>query len=278
VYNRAVISPDLTYNSYLKVPELLRLQVPQSDPPHHDEQLFIIIHQTYELWFHLILHELEHAIRYMQQSEVLRAQHFIRRVVVIEKVLVEQIHILETMTPIEFLGFRSRLQPASGFQSLQFREIEFIAGLKDPRMLAHFAKNREEHDRLQRRANDPDLRYAFYSLLAASGFAMPPAERLNTADEDPQTREIILKSLEMLYSRPESNLPLYLLAESLIEFDEFLSLWRHHHVKVVERVIGAKPGTGGSEGVAYLLTTMDKRCFPLLWDVRSRLGTTPGGH
>ena len=129
---------DLTYNEYLKVPELLALQHPQSEPAHHDEMLFIIIHQAYELWFKLIMHEVEHAIGFMSRKEVLRAHHFVNRVVQILKVLVQQIHILETMTPVEFLQFRDRLMPASGFQSSQFREFEFAAGLKDESYLKFF--------------------------------------------------------------------------------------------------------------------------------------------
>jgi tryptophan 2,3-dioxygenase len=261
----------LTYESYLKVPELLRLQVPRSDPPHHDELLFIIIHQAYELWFHLILHELEWSIRFMDRGQVLRAHHFLERVVAIQKLLVQQIHILETMTPIEFLAFRERLKPASGFQSVQFREIEFIAGLKDPRMLAQFPDRDPASRRLHRRFQGPDLRTSFYGLLAQLGFAMPPEAAHATADQDPEARRLILAALDRLYSRPDSNLELYLLAEALVDFDEHLSLWRDHHVKVVERVIGRKRGTGGSEGVAYLETTLSKRCFPLLWEVRSHL-------
>jgi tryptophan 2,3-dioxygenase len=259
----------------LRVRELLSLQTPRSDPPHHDELLFIVIHQAYELWFRLVLHELETAMGYMEQGQVLRAHHFIRRVVTIQKLLVEQIHVLETMTPIEFLGFRERLRPASGFQSVQFREIESICGLKDPRMLAHFAGRDEELGRLRARMEAPDLPTVFHHLLARQGFLMPSDERLQRLDRDAEARRQVLDALITLYSHPESNLELYLLAESLVDLDEHLSLWRGHHVKVVERLIGQKPGTGGSEGVGYLLSTLDKRCFPLLWEVRFHLGEQP---
>lgn len=263
---------DLTYNSYLRVPELLKLQSPKSDPPHHDELLFIIIHQAYELWFSLIKHELETAMGHMEQGEVLRAHHFLRRVVQIQKLLVEQIHVLETMNPIDFLAFRERLTPASGFQSVQFREIEFLCGLKDSRLLAHFAGRPEELARLQARLDATDLPLAFHRLLRRLGFAMPPESELADLAAHPAARQAVLDVLIRLYSKPEANLELYLLAESLIDLDQHLSLWRAHHVKVVERVIGMKPGTGGSEGVGYLLSTLDKRCFPLLWDVRFFLG------
>ena len=263
---------DLTYNSYLRVPELLRLQSPQSDPPHHDELLFIIIHQAYELWFFLILQELETAMASMARGEVLRAHHFIRRVVQIQKLLVEQIHLLETMNPIEFLGFRERLKPASGFQSVQFREIEFLCGLKDRRILSHFSGKPAEMATLQARLDGPDLPAAFHRLLGRLGFAMPPEDQLDDLASHPAARQQVLDALIRLYNNPDTNLELYLLAESLVDLDEHLSLWRGHHVKVVERVIGKKPGTGGSEGVGYLLSTLDKRCFPLLWDVRFHLG------
>lgn len=266
---------DLTYNSYLRVPELLKLQTPQSDPPHHDELLFIIIHQAYELWFSLIKHELELGMRHMEQGEVLKAHHFIRRVVQIQRLLVEQIHVLETMNPIDFLGFRERLTPASGFQSLQFREFEFTCGLKDAKLLDHFAGRSEEYEVLKARIDAPDLPFVFHRMLRNAGFAMPDDASLKELDRHPQARQQVLDSLIKLYSKPEENLPVYLLAESLVDLDQHLSLWRAHHVKVVERVIGMKPGTGGSEGVGYLLSTLNKRCFPLLWELRFHLGTQP---
>ena len=274
---RPLAPSDLTYNSYLRVPELLDLQTPQSDPPHHDELLFIIIHQAYELWFRLILHELETAMSYMEQGQVLRAHHFIRRVVTIQKVLIDQIHILETMTPIEFLGFRHRLNPASGFQSVQFREIEFVCGLKDEKALLYFANRPDELEKLKKRLESSDLPRAFHHLLARLGFKMPDEAALAKLAEDESARTLVRNVLVELYSNPDSNLELYLLAESLVDLDEYLALWRGHHVKVVERIIGMKPGTGGSEGVAYLLSTLNKRCFPLLWEVRLHLGDQPGG-
>jgi tryptophan 2,3-dioxygenase len=281
-YHRVTMRPlapgDLTYNSYLRVPELLSLQTPQSDPPHHDELLFIIIHQAYELWFRLILHELGSAMMYMEQGDVLRAHHFLRRVVTIQRVLVDQIHILETMSPIEFLAFRDRLNPASGFQSLQFREIEFLCGLKNDKVFQHFATRPEELKKLQERAGAPDLPRAFHHLLAKKGFNMPEESRLANLDQDPEARQQVLDVLIELYSKPDDHLEMYLLAESLVDLDQQLSLWRSHHVKVVERVIGMKPGTGGSEGVSYLLSTLDKRCFPLLWQVRFHLGGAPAPY
>lgn len=249
---------DLTYNDYLKVEELLKLQVPQSTPPHHDEMLFIVIHQAYELWFKLILHELDQAAECMQKAEVLQTRHFIQRSVEILKLLVQQIHILETMRPADFLEFRDRLNPASGFQSLQFREVEFLAGMKDERYLDYFKNRPEVLGSLKKRLEAPSLPEAYHKLLAKQGFAT-------------KNNEQVLQSLKTIYQNPQEHLPIYLLSESLLEFDEYLGFWREHHVRVVERIIGFKRGTGGSSGVGYLQSTTTKKAFPLLWEVRTLL-------
>lgn len=267
VYGRT----DLTYNDYLKVPELLALQQPQSDPAHHDEMLFIIIHQAYELWFKLALHELENSMDMMRAGKVLRAHHFIKRTVEVLRLLVQQIHILETMTPAEFLGFRDRLMPASGFQSLQFRELEFVAGLKEERYL-HFFKNRPEMlERLQARLKGRDLRSSFYEMLRKLGWKIPAdayeAETAGPADR----REAVVRSLVPIYQDPERHLELNLLAESMVDLDTELALWREHHVRVVERVIGFKRGTGGTGGVSYLRTMLDVVLFPEIWRLRTDL-------
>ncbi|HEY9723807.1 MAG TPA: tryptophan 2,3-dioxygenase family protein [Oscillatoriaceae cyanobacterium] len=260
---------DLTYNTYLKVDELLKLQQCQSQPVHHDEMLFIIIHQSYELWFKLILGELENAAAYMVENKVLRARHFIRRVVEIQKLLVSQIHILETMTPIEFLGFRDHLNPASGFQSLQFREFEFLAGLKDPSYFEHF-EDQGALTALKRRLDEPDLWEHFQRLLGRLGFDVPEAVvRADSAESD---RDRLFGALRQIYENPERYMDVYMLAEELVDLDTQLQLWRFHHVSVVERIIGGKRGTGGSSGVGYLHSTVSKKCFPLLWEVRSHLG------
>ena len=267
---------DLTYNEYLRVPELLQLQQLLSQPPHHDEMLFIVIHQTYELWFKLILHELEKAIQLMQQQHVLRAHHFVRRVVEIVRLLVKQIHILETMTAADFLCFRDRLKPASGFQSLQFREIEFVAGLKDPRYLQTFA-GRPESATLEQRYREPDLRTTYYEMLRRLGFEVPADVSLAALEKDETAQTQLLAALKQIYQNPIEEMRLYLLSEALVDFDQSLSLWRVHHVNVVERIIGSKPGTGGSSGAGYLRTTLDKRCFPYLWQVRTHLEKRESG-
>lgn len=271
---------DLTYNDYLKISDLLKLQVPQSEPAHHDELLFIIIHQAYELWFKLILHEMENSIRYMKERKILRAHHFMKRVNEIMKLLVQQIHILETMTPAEFLGFRDRLMPASGFQSIQFREVEFLAGLKDENYYAHFKNRPEFVEILKRRASQPDLRTAYYDLLHALGSELGdrrsavkgPAMPANAAAlEAKGEKKAILEAIRPIYQDQENHLPLYLLSEALVDFDQYFALWREHHVRVVERIIGFKRGTGGSSGAEYLESTTKKKLFPLLWEVRTHL-------
>lgn len=255
---------DLSYNDYLKVEELTALQMPLSKPAHHDELLFIIIHQAYELWFKLIIHELESAMEHMAKKEVLRAHHFVKRVVEIQKVLIQQIHILETMTPVEFLQFRENLMPASGFQSLQHREIEFMCGMKEERYFQFFQSRPDVIARLRARFDAPDLSSSFLTLANALGYTVPVID----TQED---RAAILEGLKTIYQYPSRDLPLYLLAESLVDLDQGLALWREHHVRMVERVIGFKKGTGGSSGVEYLRSQGAKKAFPYLWEVRGLL-------
>lgn len=263
----------LTYNSYLKVPQLKELQICQSDPAHHDEPLFIIIHQTYELWFKLIIHEIELVVQLMAEGRPRKANHFMKRVVSIMRVLVQQIHVLETMSPRDFLAFRHNLNPASGFQSSQFREIEFLGGLKDPRFLEHFKHDADAHAALQRRFEEPSLEELFYNMLEKVGFELPRLSAEEESANPERAREYESKrlaSLAPLYEN-EKWVDYHDLAESFIDFDELIALWRTHHVTVVERIIGFKRGTGGSEGVGYLRTTLYKKCFPDLWHVRSIL-------
>jgi tryptophan 2,3-dioxygenase len=260
----------LTYNSYLMVEQLKKLQICKSDPAHHDEPLFIIIHQTYELWFKLILHELDTVVELINQDNPRRATFYMRRVVQILRVLVNQIHILETMSPKDFLGFRNLLNPASGFQSSQFREIEFMAGLREPRMLQHFSRDTEAYETLQKRFNDPSLGELFYRALERKGFNLPRSVDIESGAPDPN-QEIRIKELTKLYDEPDKYLDLHDLAERLIDLDELILLWRTHHVTVVERIIGFKQGTGGSEGVGYLRSTLTKKCFPDLWALRTVL-------
>lgn len=263
---------DLTYGSYLRVAGLTQMQTLRSDPPEHDELLFIIIHQTYELWFKQVLFEMESVLAALQGQDPLEAHLKMRRVVMIFGVLVEQIRLLETMGTVQFLQFRDRINPASGFQSVQFREIEFLAGLKNPRYLAVFHNMPEDQAQLQKRFDGPDLRSEFYEMLRRQGFAVPEKLRqISHEAEDPQEKAAVLAALTELYQHPGRHLPLYLLAETLMDFDECLTRWRYNHVLMVERVIGRRSGTGGSAGVHYLEGTASKRCFPYLWEARTYL-------
>ena len=250
----------LSYGMYLKVPELLRLQHLLSEPPAHDELLFIVVHQTYELWFRQMLFELETVRDLMFAHDPEPARHYLTRVHTIERVLVEQIAVLETMSPQDFLEFRSNLSPASGFQSVQFREVEFISGLKSRGYLAHLGESDEERGRLERRLEEPTLWDAFCDLLTDHGLPMP-------ADDAEQRRASLL---EMARHR-EKHAELWNVSEDLLTHDELFSLWRYRHILMVVRQIGSKTGTGGSSGASYLQSTLDKRFFPELWELRSNL-------
>lgn len=249
----------LTYGSYLRLTELLSQQVPQADPPAHDELLFITVHQAYELWFKQLLYELQTARDAMRDGELWRAQHLFQRIHVIERLLIEHIEVLETMTPQDFLAFRSSLAPASGFQSAQFRELEFLSGAKDPSFVARFRGLTEaEQLRLKRRLAEPGLWDAYVALLAKRGLRV---------DGDEQ----ILQSLVLVAKNRASHDDLWRLAEDLITHDELSALWRARHVQMVERQIGTKSGTGGSTGAPYLRERLPLRYYPLLWEMRARL-------
>ena len=253
-------NPTLSYNKYLRVQDLINLQDCLSDPVHHDELLFITVHQAYELWFKQILHEIDAAISFTAQDRLPAATRALKRVVDIEKLLLDQIHILESMTPINFLAFRDQLNPASGFQSMQFREIEFSSGLKDERIIREFAEDQFASERLQARLAQPSLADVFYQALERRGFDVSNRARA------------ILEILTHFEDRYEE----FQLAEALMDHDEYFSLWRSHHIKMVERMVGAKRGTGGSEGIGYLKTTLDKKFFPELWEARTYLDMNHG--
>lgn len=260
----------LTYNQYLKIDELISLQQCESNPAHHDEPLFIIIHQAYELWFKLILHEIDTVFELLKEDRVRKATFYVRRVIAVMKLLVQQIHILETMSPRDFLGFRYNLSPASGFGSSQFREIEFASGLRYPELLEHFAGS-PAYEPLKKRMESPSLGEAFYALLSRKGFALPEAKDSASEAQVQEAQDKRLQELLKLYVEEEKYGDLHDLAEAFVELDELIFLWRANHVIVVERMIGFKRGTGGSEGVGYLQTTLSKRCFPDLWKLRTHL-------
>ena len=264
----------LTYGSYLRVPQLLSQQLPKVSPPAHDELLFIIVHQTYELWFKQLLHELTAVRDAMLPTGTDESQdgaaeqggrqgwlarHLLHRVHVIERLLVNQIDVLETMTPQDFLEFRAALAPASGFQSVQFRELEFLSGAKDPDFVRRFrALTPDERDRLTARLTQPSLWDAFVDLLGARG--------LPVADD----KEILESLVSIARDRPHRD-DLWQLAEDLLTHDELAGLWRARHVQMVERQIGTKSGTGGSTGAPYLHRRVPLRYYPLLWELRDSL-------
>ncbi len=253
-------NPPLSYNKYLRVPELLELQTTLSEPTSHDEQLFIIIHQTYELWFKQILHEVTAATKWLDEGRIFRANHSLRGVLAIERLLTTQIHILESMAPIGFLEYRDRLRPASGFQSMQFRELEFASGAKDEKILEFFRDDEYAYPKLRRRFEEPSLADTFWALLERSGM------RTSTHDER------VAAVVEVL-THPEKYSELYNLQDILIEHDELILSWRHNHVLMVERMLGMKRGTGGSDGVGYLMSTLSKKFFPEIWEARTHLTT-----
>jgi len=258
----------LTYNSYLKVPELLQLQVLQSSPPHHDELQFIIIHQTYELWFRLVLVELEQARATILEGRLDDAIMALRRVHAIEQVLAQQIHVLESMQPVAFLGFRDHLRPASGFQSVQFRELEVLSGLRDADFLAFLRSENVDEVKVavERRLAEPSLRDAMHHAIEAHGFDLGRASGSSAPPDEAKLDAALLR----IYLEMEPR-PLYHLVEALVHHDELVTLWRMHHVLMVERVIGSKMGTGGSSGARYLSTTVRRKFYPELWKVRGEL-------
>jgi len=238
---------ELSYGSYLKIAELLDLQHGLSEE--HDELLFIVAHQVYELWFKVVLDELEATRDRIDSDDIFFARHHLRRVHVIERLLIEQIEVLETMSPQDFLAFRSKLAPASGFQSIQFREIEFLSGLKDSKYLARLEGSPDEMSRLRRRLDEHSLADAFHALVERRG----------------------APSLLDIFRDRERFGDLFDLCEALLDHDEAFAHWRARHVLMVERQIGSKPGTGGSSGAQYLRSTLGKRFYPDLWEVRSEL-------
>ncbi len=258
----------VTYSSYLKLDELLALQQPLSEGPEHDETLFIVIHQVYELWFKEILHEIDYLGLLLSRRDSPRALHTLKRVLTILKVVVAQIDVLETMTPLEFLSFRERLESGSGFQSFQFRELEFVLGAKNASALSRYPAGGEARARLERRFAAPTLWDAFLRFLEDSGHRVPRdlIERDVTATVEPS--ETLQALLVELYRRD----PLVSsLCERLVDLDEGFQEWRYRHVKMVQRTIGTRRGTGGSEGAAYLMTTLNRPFFPDLWAIRTSL-------
>jgi tryptophan 2,3-dioxygenase len=261
-----VTDPALTYTSYLALDELLAAQRPRS--AEHDELLFIVIHQVYELWFKQMLHEIGHAQHQLEDGATAGSLHTLRRTLTILKVVVAQIDVLETMTPRQFTGFRDRLDAASGFQSRQFRELEAVLGHRDPSVLAVYPVGSSDRARIADAMARRSLFDSFLRYLAGRGYEVPRRllERDVTAPiaREPELDDVLLA----VYAEDDGAAQV---TERLIDLDEGLQEWRYRHVKMVERTIGDKAGTGGSSGSTYLRSTLFKPMFPDLWAVRSRL-------
>jgi len=258
----------LTYGDYLQIDDLLNLQRARSEPPEHDEMLFIVIHQVYELWFKLTLHEIEKLERDFTESDLYGAIHTFMRIRTIMKTLVGQLDILETMTPMSFTSFRDRLDTASGFQSVQYRELEFVLGYKRAEMLKFHEEGSPQRAVLERRLEAPSLYDYFHKFLQRQAAIIPPDVLSRDPKLPSQPDERVQDELLKLYkTRPE----LAILFELMTDFDEGLQEWRYRHVKLVERTIGKKHGTGGSLGVDFLKESLFLPVFPDLWAIRHRL-------
>ena len=261
-------SKALTYTSYLKVDELLDLQQPLSEGPEHDEMLFIIIHQVYELWFKEMNHEIAYLQGELEANDAPDALATFKRILTIMKTLVAQVDVLETITPVSFGSFRDRLESASGFQSVQFREMEFLLGYRRPGVVRQHPEGSRGRRRLEELLERPSLYDSFLRFLAANDYAIPRRVLERDFRQPPPQSAAVRKVLLEIYRHDHLSTTV---CERMIDLDEGLQEWRYRHVKMVERTLGSKPGTGGSEGAAYLQKTLFRPLFPDLWAIRSEL-------
>jgi tryptophan 2,3-dioxygenase len=263
----------MSYGGYLKLDVLLSAQSPLSNPAHHDEMLFIIQHQTSELWMKLIIHELKSAIAHLSRDDLDPCLKILARVKQIQRQLFEQWAVLETLTPSEYLQFRDVLGPASGFQSHQYRTIEFLLGNKNADMIAVFAHDPVQQAQLRDVLNAPSLYDEFLRYLARQGHAVP-AECVERDWSQPYRRDArLIDVFRRIYENTETNWSAYHLCEQLVDVEESFQLWRFRHMKTVERIIGFRRGTGGSSGVAFLRKALELTFFPELFEVRTVIGT-----
>ena len=262
----------VTYSTYLAIDELLAVQRPLSigpdGRPEHDELLFIVIHQVYELWFKQLLHELAEVQRSLEAGDTDTTLHLLNRVLKILKTLVSQVDILETMTPLQFTSFRDRLESASGFQSAQFREVEAVLGKRDASAAAVHPVGSPGRARIEAAQARRPVWGSFLRFLAARGHELPDDVLARDVAHPPAPDERVQDVLVVLYHEDGDG---SLVAERLVDLDEGFQEWRYRHVKMVERTIGTKRGTGGSAGVAYLRGTLFQPVFPDLWEIRGRL-------
>lgn len=264
-----------SYGDYLQLERLLSAQVTRSKPEHHDELLFIIQHQTSELWMKLLIHELLAAREHVRRDELSPCFKILARVGQIQRMLFEQWSVLETLTPTEYLQFRNVLGPASGFQSFQYRAIEFLLGNKEPHTLLPHRHTPEIHAWLERLMAEPSLYDEFLRALARMGFAVP-LERLERDFREPyEAHPGVTAVFRAIYEAPERCWSAYEMGEKLVDVEERFQLWRYRHMMTVQRIIGFRKGTGGSSGVSFLKKALDLRFFPELWDVRTELAPRP---
>ncbi len=268
---RTDLSEGMTYAGYLGLDKLLDAQHPRSSPVHHDEMLFIIIHQTTELWFKLIIHELSAAIAHVRADELEPSFKILARVKHVQAQLLDQWSVLATLTPSEYSEFRGVLGSASGFQSPQYRTVEFLLGNKDGRMLKLHEPNSAAHAILKRAYDDPSLYDEFLRHLARRGLPIPREILDRDVTQRHESHPGVVEAMRLIYADPKANWDAYEMCEKLVDLEEQYALWRFRHMKVVERVIGYKTGTGGSSGVPFLRKVIDHRFFPELWEVRTHL-------
>ncbi len=261
-----------TYSGYLQLDRLLSAQAPLSSPAHHDELLFIIQHQTSELWFKLLIHELEAAMGLIQRDELEPSFKILARVKNVQAQLLSQWSVLATLTPSEYAQFRHVLGPASGFQSAQYRLVEFLLGAKDERLLEFHRHRPEDHARLNAALARPSLYDEFLRYLARRGMAIPREVLERDVRRPHESHPGVVAVLKAIYDDPEGRWDAYEMCEKLVDVDEQFALWRFRHVKVVERIIGYKRGTGGSSGVPFLRQLVQLNFFPELWEVRTEIG------
>ncbi|MGO4502394.1 MULTISPECIES: tryptophan 2,3-dioxygenase [unclassified Dyella] len=263
----------LTYGGYLRLDTLLSAQQPLSQPAHHDEMLFIVQHQVAELWMKLIIHELKAAVAHLRRDEIDPCLKILARVKQVQRQLFEQWGVLETLTPAEYLEFRGVLGPSSGFQSLQYRQIEFLLGNKNAQMLQVFAYDPAAQDTLRAVLEAPSLYDEFLGYLARRGHDVPGELTQRDWSQPYQRHDGLLPVLKRIYENRATFWPEYHMCEQLVDVEESFQLWRFRHMKTVERIIGHRRGTGGSSGVSFLKKALDLEFFPELLDVRTELGT-----
>jgi tryptophan 2,3-dioxygenase len=275
---RVDLAGHLTYGDYLRLDRVLTSQELRSSPPHHDEMLFIIQHQTSELWMKLMIHELNAALGYVREDRLEPCFKILARVGHIQEMLFAQWGVLETLTPNEYLEFRGALGPASGFQSFQYRAIEFLLGNKDQDSIRPFRHIAEVHRMLEEILRAPSLYDEFLRYLHRRGHPIP-ADRVDRDFSQPYERhEAVVEVFRQIYEDTDRYWDEYEMCEKLVDVEERFQLWRFRHMKTVQRIIGFKRGTGGSSGVGFLRSALDLTFFPELWDVRTELQPRGGGR